>query len=184
MKESKKMTEKVQIPEGVEVKVEGPSVIVKGQKGELKRTFLTPSITATVEDKNIVFIAEDATKREKMMMGTFKAHVKNMFKGCTEGHLYKLKVCSGHFPMNVSVNNNQFIVKNFIGEKVPRILDIRQDVTVKVEGQDVVVESNDKEAAGQVASRLERLTRRPGFDKRIFMDGIYITEKDGKPVRK
>ena len=63
-------------------------------------------------------------------------------------------------------------------------MDIRQDVTVKVEGQDVVVESNDKEAAGQVASRLERLTRRPGFDKRIFMDGIYITEKDGKPVRK
>jgi large subunit ribosomal protein L6 len=106
-----------------------------------------------------------------------------MIKGATEGHVYKLKVCSGHFPMNVAVAGKDFVVKNFLGEKKPRQVAIKEGVDVKVEGEIVTVESCDKELAGQTAADIETLTRITNRDLRIFQDGIYITEKDGKPVR-
>ena len=74
-----------------------------------------------------------------MIYGTFKAHIKNMIKGITEGHIYKLKVCSGHFPMNVSVNKDKLIVNNFLGEKTPRELNLKEGVAVKLEGDIILV---------------------------------------------
>ena len=56
--------------------------------------------------------------------------------------------------MNVSVNNNQFVVKNFIGEKIPRILDLNNGVKVSVNGEEIVVEGIDKEMAGLMAGRI------------------------------
>ena len=55
-------------------------------------------------------------------------------------------------------------------------------MSVKVEAKDVIVESVDKELAGETAASIEELTKRPGFDKRIFQDGIYIYYKDGKGI--
>ena len=54
--------------------------------------------------------------------------------------------------------------------------------TNKVEGEIVTVNHCDIEVAGQTAADIEQLTRRPGFDPRIFQDGIYITKKDGKNI--
>lgn len=188
MKKAKDKTIKdmLSIREGIQIKIDNNTNIftVTGAKGELKKRLLCPKITAKVEGNELSFVVKKASKREKRIISTFKAHLKNMMKGCLESHNYKLKVCSAHFPMNVSVNNNQFFVKNFIGEKIPRVLDIRQGANVKVDGQEIIVDAVDKEIAGQVAADIEQLTRRPGFDRRIFMDGIYIVEKDGKPVIK
>ena len=85
--------------------------------------------------------------------------------------------------MNVSVNKNQIIIKNFIGERHPRTLTIKEGVTVKVEGDIINVESSDKELAGTAASDIEKLTKRTDFDGRIFQDGIYIINKDGKDIK-
>ena len=106
-----------------------------------------------------------------------------MAKGVLEGYKYTLKICSGHFPMNVSVGGGQLIVKNFFGEKVPRTLEFSKSAKVTIEGEIIHVESTDKEIAGQVAAAIEQLTRRPGFDTRVFQDGIYITNKDGKDIK-
>ncbi|HLC99276.1 MAG TPA: 50S ribosomal protein L6, partial [Candidatus Nanoarchaeia archaeon] len=84
--------------------------------------------------------------------------------------------------MNVSVSGNEFNVANFLGEKTPRKLKIKDGVKVKVEGEFVVVEGIRKEDAGQVAANIEILTKVKGRDRRIFQDGIYIIEKDGKQM--
>jgi large subunit ribosomal protein L6 len=181
MKET--MEEMIEIPAGIEIKVERGIVHVKGPKGEVKRTLLSPRVKLGVADNKVSIKAEKATKREGALIGTFKAHIRNLIKGVSEGHVYKLKVCSGHFPMSVSVSGNEFMVKNFLGESVPRKLRIKEGVSVKVDGSDVVVESVDKELAGQTAASIEELTKRPGFDKRIFQDGIYIYIKDGRELR-
>jgi large subunit ribosomal protein L6 len=173
----KNYVEEIEVTEGVEASLDNTILVIKGDKGELKRDFFDPKIKIDIKDKKIIFNVAIMTKREKMLLGTYVAHVKNMFRGVTEGFTYKLKICSGHFPMNVSFKNNEFIIKNFIGEKVPRVLKVNPDVSVKIEGELVTIEANNIELAGQTAGSIEKLSSRPGFDRRIFQQGIFIIEK-------
>ncbi len=182
MKENK-ISEELEVPEGVEVKIEKGLVTVKGKKGECSKNLIDPRVNIELKDGKVVFTAKKATKREKTRIGAYYSHVKNMIKGASEGHVYKLKVCSGHFPMNASVSGKEFVVKNFLGEKKPRIFKLKEGVDVKVEGDAVTVESCSKELAGQTAADIEMLTKITNRDLRIFQDGIYITEKDGKAIR-
>jgi len=172
----------MEIPPGVQASIAGKTIVIKGPKGELKRDMPSKRIMMEVKENKMILSAKDATKNDKRMIGTFEAHVKNMLRGAVNCHVYRLKICSGHFPINVSYSNNEFVVKNFLGEKIPRILKIKKDVTVKLEGSDVTVESFNKELAGQTAAEIEKLTAIKGRDIRVFQDGIYITEKDGKKI--
>ncbi len=182
--EKKIIKESIVLPDGVTAAAKDGVVDVKGPKTELSRNLLHRRIAVTVEDGKIMVAAKTAapTRKDKMDAGTIASHLRNMVLGVTEGFSYKLKICSGHFPMNVSVANGQLVIKNFIGEKVPRTLAIKKGAEVKVEGETITVASADKEIAGMVVSDIEKLTRRPGFDNRVFQDGIYLIEKAGKQV--
>lgn len=180
----KKMEEEVEIPAGVDAVVEKSLVKVKGPKGESKRDFRHPRVTLVKKDNKIFLSSENATKKEKKMIGSFKAHLKNMMKGAKEGHVYRLRICSGHFPMNVSISGNDFTVKNFLGEKIPRTLKLKEGAKVKIDGTEITVEGANKEIAGQTAADIETLTIIKGRDRRVFQDGIYIINKDGKDMLK
>ena len=181
-KEKRTIVEALDIPEGVAVSVSKDSITVKGKLGEVNKQMHDPKVKITVEGSEVKFTAKDATRKEKMTIGTFMSHTKGLFKGTTEGVAYKLKICSGHFPMNVSISGKNFTVKNFLGEKVPRVLEIREGVKVKIEGDIIDVGGIDKGLVSQTAASIETLTRRVGFDRRRFQDGIYITDKDGKKL--
>ena len=84
--------------------------------------------------------------------------------------------------MNVSLSGKTFTIKNLFGEKVPRVMTVRDGVTVKVTGQDITVESVDLELAGNTASDIEQLARISHFDRRVFQDGIHMVEKCGVKV--
>ncbi|MFC1690959.1 50S ribosomal protein L6 [Nanoarchaeota archaeon] len=182
-KKQRVIKQSILLTEGVKAEITNGLIKITGEKGNLERDFTIPNIKVTQEENNVVVTSStNATQREKKMIGTIKSHIQNMISGVSEGHVYKLKICSGHFPMNVSVSGSKLEIKNFIGEADSRRLDIKQGADVKVEGDIITVESLNKETAGQVAADIERLTKRPGFDTRIFQDGIYIIEKDGKTV--
>lgn len=176
------MTMDVELPDGVAVVFNGNVLTFKGTKGEVARDFRSPRVTFRTEGNTITFTAKNATKREKTTLGTIRAHIRNMVRGVSQGHTYKLKICSGHFPMNASVSGKEFSVKNFLGEKIPRRLQIRDGADVKIDGQLITVTSINKETAGQTAADIEQLMRVKGRDRRIFQDGIYIIEKDGKLI--
>lgn len=176
------LSETINIPQGCTFNVVDGLMVVKGSKGELSRVLPDKKIKIDVQEDKINVSYDNATKREKRMLFTTRAHINNLFKGVMEGFTYKLKICSGHFPMNVALKGDTLEIKNFIGEKVPRTLKIKTGASVKVNGSDIVVEGLDKEIAGQTAGSIEKLTKRPGFDKRIFQDGIYIVEKNGKKL--
>lgn len=178
---TKEIVEGVEIPAGTSVNIQGKTLTIKGKKGTVTRSFDYPTVSIKVENNQVIFSAK-STKREKTMIKTFKAHLRNSFKGSNESYIYKLKICSGHFPMNVAVVNGVLQVKNFLGEKVPREVKLKPDAKVTIEGAIIIVESSDKEKAGQVAADIEQATRRPGFDRRIFQDGIYIIEKAGQVI--
>ena len=173
----------VELPEGVKFSYEKGVARVDGPKGGVEKRLLNPMVSVVLENNKVRIFAKKPTKREKTIIGSFKSHILNMVEGVQNGFVYKLKICSGHFPMSVSVKDGEFIVKNFIGERVPRMLKLKEGVEVKVEGEIVVVSSVNKELAGQTAASIEQLTRRPGYDKRIFQDGIYIIDKAGREIR-
>ena len=176
------ITEELEIPQGVSVESKDNSLVIKGSKGQVEKTFDSPRVDIKVSSDKITLTAKSASKREKAIVYAYKAHLLNAITGTQEPFVYKLKICSGHFPMNVSVSGNKLVIKNFLGEKIPREVNIREGATVKVSGSEITVESPDKETAGQVAADIEQETRRPGFDRRIFQDGIYITDKAGKAI--
>lgn len=176
------MNETLDIPEGVSVSVKHGVFHVKGAKGEVTRELHMPRIESKVEGKEIIFNSKNATQREKKLIMTFIAHLKGAFKGVTEGHVYRLKLCSSHFPMTAAVKGSQLEIKNFFGEQTPRFAPIPAGVSVKVDGQVVTVEGVHKELVSQTAAEMEKATKRPGFDKRIFQDGLFIIEKDGKLI--
>lgn len=173
-------SETIDVPSGVTASITDGIFHVKGPKGELSKAMQARGVSIVCKEGSISLDAKEVTLREKKMFFTYKAHIKNMLTGCTEGFLYKVKVCSGHFPMSVNLKGNMFEIKNFIGEKVPRTLKIKDGADVKINGDIIEVTSNNKETAGQVAADLEKLTKRPGFDMRKFQDGLYIIEKAGK----
>ncbi len=173
----------IEIPTGVEVSKQGATILVKGPKGEVSKQFVSKKITIAPEGNKISLSVKDATKREKKLFNTFKAHLTHMIVGVLEGHDYKLKICSGHFPMNVSLKGDVLQVKNFLGEAYPRTLKIKQGATVKIDGEFISVSSPNKELAGQVSADIEQLTRITNRDLRIFQDGIYIVEKSkSRPI--
>jgi large subunit ribosomal protein L6 len=174
--------ERLEVPEGVRFEAANGSIVVEGPKGKLTR-LMDPKLSLKLEGTTAIIGVKNASKREKTLIGTFKAHFANMLLGAKEGFIYKMKVCSGHFPMTVIVKGDELIVKNFLGEKVPRVLKLRPGVEAKVEGDIVIISSPNRELAGQTSASIEKLTSRANYDKRIFQDGIYITEKAGKEIK-
>ena len=176
------ITDKLIIPEGAKVTIEGALIKVEGPEGKMERRMSHPMIKITQKDNKIEFNLKNGTKREKMMLKTFKAHLKNMVNGVSEKYTYKLSICSGHFPMTVSKEGNGLIIKNFLGEKVPRTAKIIEGVDVEINGQEIIVSCSDKEKAGQTAANIERSTRLTNKDRRRFQDGIFMTEKAGVQI--
>jgi len=178
--------EKIEIPQGITVTIDSMAVVtVKGPKGEVKKIMKDAFVGVRVDGQMFVIEAKKASGRQKKLIYTFNAHFKNMIKGVVEPWIYNMKICAGHFPMTVAVQGEKLVVKNFLGEKVPRVLKLRKGVKVVVQDKDVTVESIDKELAGNTASNIELLLAiRGGRDLRKFQDGIYITNKAGKEILK
>lgn len=170
-----KIEESVEMPEGVTAAISDTTLTLKGPKGEVSKSLYSEKAEVSAESGKVTIKAKRSTKKEKQVVGTFKAHVNNMITGVVDGHHYTLKVCSGHFPMNVAVSGREFVVKNFLGEKTARKIPIPAGVSVKVNGSDVDVEGPDKDVTGTVAMAIENLTRRTNFDRRVFQDGIILT---------
>lgn len=180
MKQIKKI---IDIPSGVNVHIEGSLIKVKGPHGENLRNFRLIGMNLEHNNNQLVLSTAKTTRNFKRNLNSIAAHIKNMVKGVLEVYVYKLKICSGHFPMNVALDKNEIIVKNFLGEKIPRKALILPGVNVKVEKDIITVESQDKEKAGQTASNIEASTRITDKDRRVFMDGIWMIEKAGKELK-
>jgi len=178
----KELYQKIAIPEGVEAKVDGSRVNIRGKEGELTKNFKKDKLEIKVDGKIIVLGNKKSTKKEKRLMNTLRAHIKNMILGVQEKFEYKLKIASGHFPMTIEVKGNEALVKNFLGEKIARKVRIPAGVEVEVGKEFITIKSIDKELAGQTAGNFEKSTRISARDRRIFQDGIFIINKAGKEI--
>jgi large subunit ribosomal protein L6 len=172
--------EEITIPDSVTATLEDNNIKIKGEKGDLTRTIDHPKIRIKIESKKIIIESKNVRRKEKALLGTYKAHIKNMIKGVTDGFEYKMKTVFSHFPIKTSVEENYFVIQNFLGERSPRKALILDGVNVETKGEDVTVTGFDKEKVGQTVANIERATKVKKRDIRVFQDGVYRITKGGR----
>ena len=174
------LKEQINIPENVNITLENDTLTISGEKGSLSRVFFHPNLNVKINGNVVEIICKNARRKDKALAGTFTAHIENMIKGVTEGFEYQMKTVFSHFPIKTSVEGNEFVIQNFLGERAPRKAKILESVTVEAKGDDIIVQGIDKEKVGQTVANIERTTKVKKRDIRVFQDGIYRVSKGGR----
>jgi large subunit ribosomal protein L6 len=169
----------IQIPDGVVVNIENRKVTVKGNKATLARDFAyAAAITLETDGKTVRVSTQWPRKKESALVGTIESHIKNMITGVTKGFTYKLKIVFSHFPITVKLQGKAVMVENFTGERRARSAKILGDVKVKIDPEDIIVQGSKLEDVSQTAANIEQMTRVTNKDPRVFLDGIYVYERN------
>jgi len=167
----------VEIPEGVDVKIDGRVITASGEKGTLTKDFSHAPISIQKEGNLIKIRTEWPRKKEAAIVGTVSSHIRNMITGVTKGFTYKLKIVFSHFPISVKVEDKKVLIENFTGERSARIAKILGDAKVSVKSEDVIVQGINLEEVSQTAANIEQATRVKVKDPRVFLDGMYVFER-------
>jgi large subunit ribosomal protein L6 len=168
------------IPDGVTVHFDKEILTFKGQKGELSKSFSNPKIELKINNNKIELNSKNVRRKDKALFGTYIANIKNMIKGVTKGFEYKMKTVFSHFPIKTIVEDDKFIIQNFLGERSHRKAKILEGVKVEIKGENILVTGVDREKVGQTVANIEIATRIKNRDIRVFQDGVYRTSKGGR----
>jgi large subunit ribosomal protein L6 len=171
---------RLQLPEEVSASVDHLELTVEGPNGSVTRRLWYPDVSVSVADGEVVIESDADDAQTVSTIGTFESHVENMFHGVIEGWEYEMEVFYSHFPMQVTVEDGDVLVENFLGERAPRRTTIHGDTEVEVDGEHVYVRGPDIENVGQTAADIEQLTDVTDKDIRVFQDGAYITNKPSR----
>jgi large subunit ribosomal protein L6 len=168
----------IQVPDGVTVNLDGRKLTVKGEKGTIQRDFTSFPIKINAEGNNVRVWAEWPRKKEASLVGTINSHIQNMITGVQKGFTYKIKIVFSHFPISAKVQEKTVLIENFTGERRARRAKIIGNVKVKVEAEDIVVQGIGLEDVSQTAANIETATRVRRKDPRVFLDGLYVYERN------
>ena len=165
------------VPEGFTVEVDGTTLKVKGGSGEQEVKF-NPRILNVKSHAGKVTIMTNRkeTRKNKSAVYSIVKHLENAVQGLTKPYEKKLEVVYAHFPISVEVKAGEVLIKNFLGEKMPRKAEIQGKAKVEAKGQAITVTGQSKEDVGQTASNIVRAVRITKRDVRVFQDGIYYNE--------
>jgi large subunit ribosomal protein L6 len=168
----------ISIPDGVVVNIDARKVTVRGNKATLTRDFSYAGVSLETDGKAVRIWAQWPRKKEASLVGTIESHIKNMITGVTKGYTYKLKIVYSHFPITVKLQDKALMVENFTGERRARKAKILGDVKVKIETDDIIVQGACLEDVSQTAANIETMTRVTNKDPRVFLDGLFVFERN------
>ncbi|HJT20413.1 MAG TPA: 50S ribosomal protein L6 [Nitrospira sp.] len=167
----------VQVPAGVDVKVAGSVVSVKGPLGKLDWT-LTPDISVAVQKDQIVVTRSSDDRKVRAQHGLVRAELNNMVYGVTKGYERNLEITGVGFKAAVQGRTMSFNV----GYINPVVFPIPTGIDVKVDKQTLInVKGVDKRLVGQVAANL-RAIKPPDVYKQkgVRYAGEALRKKEGK----
>ncbi len=167
----------VTLPSGVEVKVDGSSVVVKGSKGELERSF-NERIGFEVDNGTVTVTRPDDTRESRALHGLSRALLNNMVLGVSEGFKKELEIQGVGYRAALKGSDLELQV----GFSHPVLVEAPENITFEVpEPTRVVISGVDKEMVGQVAANVRGVRPpEPYKGKGIRYVGEYVRRKAGK----
>jgi len=175
----------VNIPSGVEVKVNGTIVTVKGPKGELTQD-IDSCVTLSVEEGTVTFSRESDAPNHRAKHGLYRSLVNNMIIGVSEGFKKELEVIGVGFRATTQGQ----MLDLALGYSHPIVMNIPSEVKVSADTQKgkapvITLESYDKQLLGQVAAKIRSLRKpEPYKGKGVRFLGEEIRRKAGKAAGK
>jgi large subunit ribosomal protein L6 len=168
----------VGIPSGVDVKISGSHVRIKGPKGELEFTF-SPQISIEMKDNEIQVSRPSDAREMRSLHGTTRALIQNMVTGVTDGFQKELQLVGVGYRANMSGNNLELNV----GYSHPVVVEPPAGITFEVgeRSQQIFISGPDKQVVGQVAADIRKVRPpEPYKGKGIRYKDEYIRRKAGK----
>ena len=167
----------VPVPNGVTVTVNGPSISVKGPKGELTRK-LHADMDVKVENGTVVVGRPSDEDFHRALHGLTRSLIANMVEGVTQGYKKQLEITGVGYKAEVK----PFGLQLALGYSHP--VEYRAPAGIKLTAPQptaVVIEGADKEKVGQVAAEIRALRKpEPYKGKGVKYQGEQIRRKAGK----
>jgi large subunit ribosomal protein L6 len=167
----------VSVPNGVDVKVNGQEVSVKGPKGELKRTF-HPLVKVDRVDSTLSVVRANESKQAKAIHGLSRSLLANMVTGVATGYVRDLEINGTGYRATLAGKKLQLA----LGFSHPIEIDPPAGISFALETpQKVRVAGADKEVVGETAAQIRALrVPDPYKAKGVKYAGEYIRRKAGK----
>lgn len=167
----------IPVPSGVEVKLGGGSIEIKGPKGSLSRV-IPPRVSVTAEDGNIVVKRPNDEKASRAMHGLARALIQNMVTGVEKGFTRGLEIQGVGYRAAVDGKS----LKLELGYSHPILYPFPEGIDIRVEKNvQITIEGIDKERVGQTAAEIRAFRKpEPYKGKGVRYAGEVIRLKVGK----
>ena len=167
----------IPVPAGVEVKIDGNNVEVKGPKGSLSLTVAEP-IKVAIEDGSVVVTRPDDERNSRSLHGLTRTLISNQITGVTEGFSKGLEIVGTGYRVAAKGSGIEFA----LGYSHPILVEPPAGITFSIEGNTkITVSGIDKQAVGEVAANLRKLRKpEPYKGKGVRYAGEVVRRKAGK----
>ena len=170
----------ITIPAGVDVKINGSQVTVKGPKGELSNSF-DEAMAITMENNEIIVTRPSDAKEHRSLHGLTRTLIANMVMGVTEGYKKELEVNGVGYRAQKQGKN---LVLN-LGFSHQVIMPEVDGITIDVPNNNsIIISGPDKQKVGQFAAEVrEKRPPEPYKGKGIKYVDEHIRRKEGKAAK-
>lgn len=167
----------IPVPAGVEVKIDGTKVSMKGKMGELSGEF-SPLMTIKQEGEEIIITRANDEREARSLHGLTRSLIHNMVVGVSEGFEKKLEIQGVGYRAALKGKTLELQV----GYSHPVNIEPREGITFEVpDATHITVKGIDKQVVGQMAAEIrEQRPPEPYKGKGIRYEGEYVRRKLGK----
>jgi large subunit ribosomal protein L6 len=170
----------IPVPSGVEVKIDGSTVTVKGPKGELSQTF-SELMSISIEDGVIQVTRPDDSREARSLHGLTRTLVSNMVTGVSEGYHKNLEIVGVGYRAVMKGTDLELA----LGFSHPVLVVPEPGISFEVPAPTkITVRGIDKQRVGQVAAEIRAWRKpEPYKGKGIRYEGEYVRRKLGKAAK-
>lgn len=167
----------IEVPSGVDVKIDGSNVTVKGSRGQLSRVF-TDRVDFSVEDGVITVTRDGDSPSSKALHGLSRSLFANMVQGVSDGFSKELEIQGVGYRAALKGTS----IELQVGFSHSVMVEAPEGITFEVpEPTKIVVSGIDKEMVGQVAANIRKVRPpEPYKGKGIRYLGEHVRRKAGK----